>query len=560
MLQYLLRFTSLILLIAAASLIGSAAPSDTNGPAFPRLAMWFPTHPKATMAERARFDLLVGDFATGIPGQRSSGRNRGTTFSSQIRTANGQAKLLTYYRPLVIRPSSLYEGTRKHNPLLKNWPEGWFLTEAGSRLSGNISANSGKLSVHDWQHSGEVKGNKPRSWDIWKVGQDVQVDGEIMTITAVDKASSSLTVERGMNGTDAVAHAEGARIAPMARFWRGSYIMNMTDSSGNGSIDGAKSGETYAQYAFRMSMEGANEWFSYIGGDQDGFLWDMMPDNLSWVMWAETNSLDLDRDNVPDSFSSIDTQWTKALNDHRELFRSRFPGKAIVRNQSRGRDYSNYNGESFVSFPHDQWNAQRAVNDDGWTRYWHQQFFGDDEEVRGGIVEFQNAAPQPNYTQVITDDLEMDLDAAGFPELRNPDTATIFKPNYRKMRWGLCSALLSGSHYGYVITTDGYGLRGIEWFDEYDDAGSGRGYLGFPKGEIERLAKSGRDRDWGVWGREYDNGYVIVNPLDKDTEVPLPPGKWQRIKGTQVPEVNSGAIEEGSLTVPKYDGLILKRM
>ena len=559
MLQILVRACTLILLIAALALIGAAAPSDTNGPAFPRLAMWFPTHPKASMLDRARFDVLVGDFATGIPGQRATGRKSTTSFASELRKANRSTKLLTYYRPLVIRPSSLYEGTRKHNPLLKNWPDSWFLTEAGSTLTANISANSGRLSVADWQQSGESQGNKPKKWDIWKVGQDVQVDGEIMTITAVDKDSMSITVERGMNGTAAVAHTSGTRVAPMARFWRGSYIMNMTDSSGSGSVDGG-SGEKYAQYAFRMSLEGANEWFSYIGGDQDGFLWDMMPDNLSWVMWAETNSLDLNRDNVSDTFASIDSAWTKALNDHKAMFSGRFPGKAIVRNQSRSRDYNAYNGESFVSFPHDQWNAQRAVNTDGWTRFWHNVFFGDREEVRGGITEFQKGTNLPNYTQIITDDLEMDLDAAGFPELRNPDTATIWKPNYRKMRWGICSALLSGSYYGYVITTDGYGLRGIEWFDEYDDAGVGRGYLGFPKGEITKIGKSGQNKDWGVWAREYDKGYVIVNPLDKDMTVPLPAGKWQRIKGTQVPEVNSGAIEEGTVTVPKFDGLILKRM
>jgi hypothetical protein len=555
MLKLLMRSISLPVLIATIAMLVAAAPSDTSGPDFPRLAIWYPTYKNASMAERARFDLIVGDFVQGVPGVSSK-----QALSAELRKANSQAKLLTYYRPLVIRPSSLYEGTRKHNPALRDWPASWFMTEAGSTLSNNISANSTVLNVTDWQRSGEAQGGKPKTWDIWTASQDVQLGTEIMTIVSVDKAKLALTVKRGMNGTSAVAHARDTRIAPLARFWRGSYVMNMTDSSGTGSVNAAAGAETYAQYAFRMSREGANEWFSYTGGDQDGFLWDMLPDNLSWLMWTQTNSLDLNRDNQPDSFSELDSQWTKALNDHKDLFLQNFPGKAIVRNQSRSRDYSSYNGESFVSFPHDQWNAQQAVNKDGWTRFWHNVFFGDKEEVRGGITEFQNGTALPNYTQVITDDLEMDLDEAGFPELRNPDTATIWQPNYRKMRWGLCSALLSGSYYGYVITTDGFGLRGIEWFDEYDDAGAGRGYLGKPAGEIEMIGKSGKDSNWGVWGREYTGGYVIVNPLDKDMAVSLPPGKWQRIRGEQVPSVNSGAIEEGTVTVPAFDGLILKRV
>ncbi|MEZ5337027.1 MAG: hypothetical protein R3F46_02080 [bacterium] len=550
----------LTLLATLALPCGTSAAPDSSGPAFPRLVMWYPTHPKTRMEDRARFDLFVGDFSTGVPGERPSGRNKGQTLASELRRANGSTQLLTYYRPLVIRPSSLYEGTRKHNPLLGSWPVSWFMTEAGSSLAAPLGAGDTQLKVVDWEQSGEAQGSRPRSWVIWKASQDIQVDNEIMTISAVDEATRTLTVQRGMNGTQAAAHAAGTRTAPLARFWRGSYIMNLTDSSGTASLDGAGSAEDYAGYAFRMGLEGANEWFGYISGDQDGFLWDMLPDNLSWLMWTDTRSLDLDRDNVPDSFASLDSAWERALARQNAMFAERFPGKAIVRNQSRSRDFDSYNGESFVSFPHDQWNGGDPNDTEGWTRFWHDVFLGGPEEARGGIAQFQQGSVSPNFTQIITDDLEMDLDSAGFPELKNPETASRFKPNYRKMRWGLCSALLCGSYYGYVITTDGYGLRGIEWFDEYDDAGSGRGYLGFPQGEMQQLSRSADNADHGVWGREYDNGYVLVNPLERAVEVQLPAGKWQRIRGTQVPEVNSGAVEEGTVTVPAFDGLILKRM
>ena len=34
-----------------------------------------------------------------------------------------------------------------------------------------------------------------------------------------------------------------------------------------------------------MSQRKAAEWFWYIGGDQDGFCYDLMADTITWVMW-----------------------------------------------------------------------------------------------------------------------------------------------------------------------------------------------------------------------------------------------------------------------------------
>jgi hypothetical protein len=63
-----------------------------------------------------------------------------------------------------------------------------------------------------------------------------------------------------------------------------------------------------------------------------------------------------------------------------------------------------------------------------------------------------------------------------------------------------------------------------------------------------------------VWGREYTGGYAVVNPCNTAQDVELPPGQWQRLSGTQVPEVNTGAAVSGTITVPPYDALILKRL
>ncbi len=524
------------------------------GPAFPRLSMWHPGFDRNTLEDCARYDVAVGNFQVDLYWDPARGR-----FATALRKANPNMVLLTYFTNSVIRHSSLYGGTRKSNPFIKDWPAKWFLTEAGTTLATAIDAKQETIAVSEWEQTGQVKGRRENVWEIFRTEHDVLCDGEIMTIVATDKAKKTITVTRGMNGTKAAAHGTGLRIAPIVRFWAGSYIMNLTNDCPTAELHGGGTPETWADYSFRMSKRGVVDWWWYTGGDQDGFLFDLMADTITWTLWGDTRCIDLNQDNVSDRLDELDSKWKAGIDHVTDLFHRDFPGLEIMRNNSRCRRYGAYNGENFESFPQSQW-ATWDEDGLGLSRQWHRFFFGDKAEERGGVVEFATQAAQPNYTMISTADLETDLDKAGHPDLLNPKSRTEYKPDLRKMRWGLTTALLSGTYYCWVIDTDGHGQRGLLWFDEYDDSGNARGYLGYPLGGITKVYTHSKKKDWGAWGREFQGGYVICNPTNESAKAQLPPGRWIRLKGRQDPIVNNGQIEQGLVTIPAYDGLVLKRL
>ena len=531
------------------------------GPDFPRLAMWHPSFESNSLEECARYDVAVGNFHV-----RMYGRNSGRTFYKALKEENPKIKLLTYFTNSVIRHSNIYLGTRETNPYLKDWPAKWFLTEAGTVLDMDLDEKQTIIPVKDWMQNGPVLApTSPREWEIFRVGEDVLCDGEIMSIRLVNKGALTITVERGMNGTQAKPHKAGLRIAPIVRFWRGSYIMNCTTNCPTARLHGAGGDETWADYSFRMSLREAADWFFYTGGEQDGFLFDLMADKITWTLRASTRCIDIDQDNVSDPLDKLDAEWFDGIVHITDLFHNKFPGKPIIRNNSRNWRFEDYNGENFESWPHEEWANWDLEETRGKTKYWHRYFWGDRREERGGIVDFvQYSMQPPNYTMISTADLETDLDKRGLPELINPALADWYKPNFAKMRWGLTSALLSGTYYIWVIHTDGHGAVGLYWFDEYDmgqeGRKEGRGYLGQPVSGILKLYTDGKQKEWGVWGREFENGFAICNPLDYEVDTPLPPGKWQRLVGEQDSDVNDGSFEEGSVKVPAYDGLILRRV
>jgi len=539
--------------IAAAPAAGKAGRAPAGDPPFPRLAMWHPSYDRNTIPECAAYDTVVGNFQDPLPG------NATKTFADALRAANPKIELLTYFTNSVIRHSALYGGTRKTNPFIKDWPARWFLTEPGTTLPQAVDARSEVIPLAQWEQRGPNKRGENVKWVIFRRDYDVLCDGEIMVVTGLDPTAKTITVKRGMNGTRAKAHPAGARVAPILRFWAGSYIMNLTEDCPKAKLHGAPSDENWAEYSFRMSKRGSAPWFWFTGGDQDGFLFDLMADTITWTLFADTRGIDIDQDNKADALADLDTKWLTGIKDVTAMFEKTFPGAIIIRNNSRCRRFADYNGENFIGFPDTQWAKWDIDGGRGMTKYWHRFFFGNDREEVGGIQEYVNNSHPPVRTIVETTDIETDLDFAGHPEILDPERWMLYKPDYQKMRWGLTSALVAGAYYCWVIHTDGHGQLGLFWFDEYDAGGKQRGYLGGPVADMYQLVADKPGSAWGCWGREFDGGFVICNPLDREVTAELPPGTWQRIEGHQVPEVNSGVFEEGQVKVPAYDGLILLR-
>lgn len=527
------------------------APSADLG--FPRLGMWYADPYKSGLEACARYDVLIGDYNYLVETPQGD-----KPFGSALMELNPDITLLTYSAFSEINYEQDYDGLGA-NPYLSAWPNGWLLTEAGTTLASAINASTTQLTVSEWQQSGPAHEGQDSAWDIFHIDGDVQVGQEVVSVTGVNAGAKTLTVTRGAHGTTAAAHGAGERIAPLARYWPGTYVTNLTPTSPTASLDGAASPESFWQYYLRMSASGIDQsggWFDNLSDVRDGLLLDRMEDTQSWLAGEVANSIDHDRDNLADQFADFDSAWLQGIKDITAALRTQYPGKPVLRNNGGGRRFEDYNGNNFESFPRDEWND--SGNDPAGE--WHYAMFGSPEEDFGGLAEWAALSLQPNYTWLETyeDDNPADPDSDGSYD--NPFDKPGFKPNYRKMRFGLCSALVAGSYYSYEINTNGHGGLGLMWFDEYDDAGRQRGWLGQPVGAPLQLWVDPADDAQGVWAREYVHGLALVNPYPAAKSITLPPGQWQRISGSQQPIINSGAVESGTLSLPAQDGLLLKRV
>lgn len=122
--------------------------------------------------------------------------------------------------------------------------------------------------------------------------------------------------------------------------------------------------------------------------------------------------------------------------------------------------------------------------------------------------------------------------------------------DYRAMRLGFGTSLLDDGYYSFDYGNQDHGQTW--WYDEYNAT------LGNPIGSASLIAPSGASGiAEGVWWREYQNGAVVVNSTWSVQKFDLP-GVYERLRGSQDKNTNSGALET-SLNIPARDALILYR-
>ena len=87
-----------------------------------------------------------------------------------------------------------------------------------------------------------------------------------------------------------------------------------------------------------------------------------------------------------------------------------------------------------------------------------------------------------------------------------------YSPAWQGVRYGITGALMNN---GYYFADNGVydeeTVANRRWFDEYDNAGAGVGYLGYP---VSGSAGNPQTAAWsnGVWMREFQYGVVLWNP------------------------------------------------
>lgn len=467
--------------------------------AYPRLGMWWPNTWEQPIADVARYDWVIyGDWnKENLPA---------------IKTLNP--------KQLMLNSTNACELSFNADPGAEPWenedvlviPPEWFLTQVGANLTQPVDAVTTTLHV-----SAIIAADGEEILDLFISGDTALIDGESVYIDAVDEGAKTLTVQRGYV-RPASGHPVGVRIAAHIAFWPNSWLLNVSTLSPTAVVSPTIGVERWADYNARRAIALMEDpiW--------DGILIDRSDANESWLIGNSTaRTIDPDQSNtLLSDYSAFDAAWNAGLRQYEGKLRTALGEDRIIFVNWGMPNFDLLNGNNFEGFPDDEATAYGTP--------WGTTVFGSWEE-KGSYFDWLEQGQQPNLTMIETYEDDSGPDATGDGSYDNPCEHPEFTPNYRKMRFGLATALLNDGFFSYEINTNGHGSLCLLWFDEYDNAGEGRGYLGQPLGAAQRAIaslttpnlvegggfESESDLDqWDLWA-DTSEGYSGTLALDTST-------------------------------------------
>ncbi|MBN1810304.1 MAG: carbohydrate binding domain-containing protein [Anaerolineae bacterium] len=467
---------------------------------FPRLGMWWPDLWAQPLTDIARYDwVILGDEPDYI---------------TPLRQLNPEILLLNSTNACEINYDPHPGAPLEANALAQTVPPEWFLTQVGSTLVAPVDEGTTVLSVAAVTATDGVA-----VYDLFVVSDTVLIDGEVVLVEDVDPSGNTLTVQRGYV-RPATAHTAGARLAALITFWPGSWLMDLSTHCPATTFDPQVGPETWATANARLSAD------LVLSADWDGLLIDRSDEDESWLIGNSTaRTIDPDRSNtLVTDYAAFDHAWNAGLRAYEADLRQRLGTDKILFVNWGMENLDLLNGNNFEGFPVsvERFPAYGVT----FTRYWHDLVLGPPED-RGNYFEWMEGAQQPNLTMIETYEDDGGPDPSGDLAYENPYDDPDFVPDYRKMRLGLTTALLHDGFFSYEINTNGHGTLGLMWFDEYDNAGAGRGYLGQPLGPAFQVAPplatpnmlgdSTFETSTGAWELWVDDGCRAGVTLDRAT-------------------------------------------
>ena len=476
---------------------------------YPHLAMWWPDTWEQPLDELKRYDWIgfgEWDHISAI---------------EKLKTLNPDQK---HFMDYSITETSWSEW-QNNTAVMEKIPSEWFLTQHGTLLAQPLDANQSTVFV---ESVADGQGNA-----LFQIDDNITCEYETMKVRGINVQDNTLVVERGFV-REAASHARGARIAPHITFWPKTWVMNMSSLCPKVDIGDGNGPQNWIDFATRyFDVENKDLW--------DGFIVDRIEDEQSWLIpeWCRSIDPDCSNQEIIDGYITFDAAWNEGCVGFLEHLRTELSGKALISNTS-GAYYELLNGAIYEGFP-GNWTNDRPET----YQEWAGRALGEN-----GYINVSKSGYTPNYSLAETyEDEEMPDDDGSYD---NPYDNPGFVPDYQKMRYGLTTALLGNGYFSYEISTAGHGSLGLMWFDEYDNAGKGRGYLGQPEESAYKVMDAG---DGSVWRREFENGTIICNPTNAEVTVDLGATYWL-IDGEQVPDINSGKSVK-KITVGARDGRIL---
>ncbi|MBN1872783.1 MAG: carbohydrate binding domain-containing protein [Anaerolineae bacterium] len=425
---------------------------------FPRLGMWWPDLWTQSLDDIARYDWVAL-----WPGTEQ--------FIPDLRARNPDILLLnatnacelSYYPGSNLEPWEIAQ-----NEEVIKIPAAWFLTQVGSELTQAVDANETLFHV-----TAVTATDGAETYALFVEGDTALIESESVYIEAVDAVNKTLTVQRGYV-RPAGTHAAGTRIAAHVTFWPDSWVLNVSTLSPQAIISPTIGPEIWPDYNARRAIALVNAGTASPGESWDGILLDRSDADESWLIGNSTaRTLDPDQSNtLLTNYDDFDAAWNAGLRHYEQVIREAIGvGKIIFVNWGMA-NYEVLNGNNFEGFPMEDGTAYGVS--------WKQTVFG---PVDGGsYFEWMAQAQSPNLTMIETYEDDSGPDPTDDGSYDNPCDDPGFVPNYRKLRFGLTTALLNDGFFSYEINTNGHGALCLLWFDEYDGAGLGRGYLGQPLG------------------------------------------------------------------------------
>jgi hypothetical protein len=481
-----------------------------DGLGYPRLAMWWPDTWEQPIEDLNRYNWIgFGSW------------DKLATIST-LKARNTDQK---HFMDFSITETSWSWWQNNKKTIMEKIPAEWFLTQRGTFLADTVNMFQIKITV-------EAVIDK-NGLPLFEIDDKIACEFETMKVIGIDTQNNILTVERGFVRS-ASTHLKGVRIAAHITFWPESWVMNMSSLCPKFDLNDGNGFQTWIEFACRYwQIENQEMW--------DGYIVDRIESEQSWLKerWCRTIDPDFSNKEVTDNYAAFNAAWYQGCTAFLEYLRSTYSDKALISNTS-GAYYQTLNGSIYEGFP-GNWDNSRAET----YQEWADRALGEN-----GYINVSKSGFTPNYSLTETyEDEEMPEDGL---EYDNPFTHPDFIPNYQRMRYGLSTALLGDGYFSYEISTNGHGSLGLMWFDEYDNAGTARGYLGVPETDAVTIMPAG---DGYIWKRVFEKGIVICNPTNTTATVYL--GKnYRLIKGHQVPQINTGATVD-TVTINARDGRIL---
>ena len=267
------------------------------------------------------------------------------------------------------------------------------------------------------------------------------------------------------------------------------------------------------------------EWVDYLAlhvkndvlssGLWDGVFYDEVQDSISWL-----GSTDVDQNGLEDTASEADGLWEENYERLFELTRNLVgDDHIIITNGSSNADFFPFvNGRMFETFP----SSHNTLT------HWENM-----------TNEYLTVEQGVDYAPINM--INVNTDNTGGAGTRD---------DYQSVRFGLTTTLLGDGYFSYDEST--YNHASLWTYDEFD------AYLGPPKSTLQSALNpqnSGISQD--VLFREFEQGQVIVNATNEEQTIKLD-GEFEKLHGTQDPEVNDGRIVY-DVTLAAQDGIILLR-